>query len=84
LRNAEYGSRLECLLAITFLNGMHFELITNGFGRKLKPLLLMALDGVILSNLNNSLMVEELYWHYTNNVKGDHLCLLARIKPMQA
>ena len=26
LRNAEYGSMLECLITITSLNGMHFEI----------------------------------------------------------
>ena len=64
--------------------GCILKLITNGFGRKLKPLFLMALDGVIKSNLKDSMMVKELYWHYASNVKVDLPCLLARIKFMQA
>ena len=64
--------------------GCILKLITNEFGKKSKPLLLIALNRVTLSNLNNSLMVKEQYWHYDNNVKVDLLCFLARIKLMQA
>ena len=84
LRNAEYGSTIERLIAITSLNGMHFEIDNKQVWQEVKALVIDGLNGVILSNLNDSLMVEELYWHYASNVKVDLLCLLTRIKLMQA
>jgi hypothetical protein len=40
LRNAEYGSRLECLLAISFLYGMHFETDNKWVWQEVKALVI--------------------------------------------
>ena len=40
LRNAEYGSMLECLVAITSLNGMHFEIDNKRGWQEVKALVI--------------------------------------------
>ena len=40
LRNAEYGLMLECLIAITCLNGMHFEICNKQVCQEVKALVI--------------------------------------------
>ena len=40
LRNAEYGSMLEHLIAITSLNGMHFEIDNKRVWQEVKALVI--------------------------------------------
>ena len=40
LRSAEYGSMLECLIAITSLNGMHFEIDNKQVWQEVKALVI--------------------------------------------